>query len=437
MHNLSQYYYAKAVYETFENYYGEGNFVNIVRAGVAGSQSYSAVFAGDQGSTFIGLQQVVSGLLSSSTTGINVWETDIGGLGHKSDKKKYDEELYARWLQFGTFVPLMRAHGSTSWRDPWNYGGDSEEIFQKYYWTRESIVDLVNSGIVRASVENYPLTQPMIVAYPEQTKLAGNQTQYLFCDTLLVCPVTESGATTVTVQFPEGRWVSLWDGSVVEGDCQKNIAAPLETIPVYMEAGSAVPMTLGEELKVDGINTVGKNTEALVVTPAVEKKENKIYLDKETTQVYTSDALGDDTYSVTNAEKSDKKIVVAMGLTANQVKLDNKELRELTTRPTSAATEMGFYRDVENNTTIIVKTIEYTGTNASLKNLALGAKVITTGLSEKHAANATNATDGDYTTDLLLTESKNTSVVVDLKNQYKLNKILACRKTSQDSHNCK
>ena len=429
MHNFSQYYYNKAFNEVFKQYYGEGNYVNITRAGVAGSQSYSAVFAGDQASSFTGLQQVVSGLLSSSTTGINVWGTDIGGLGHKSDRKKYDEELYARWLQFGTFVPLMRAHGQTSWRDPWNYGGDSEEIFQKYYWTRESIVDLVNSGIVRASVENYPLTQPMIVAYPEQTKLAENQTQYLFCDTLLVCPVTESGATTVTVQFPEGRWVSLWDGSVVEGDCQKNIAAPLETIPVYMEAGSAVPMTLGEELKVDGINTVGKNTEALVVTPAVEKKENKIYIDKETTQTFICDNLGDGVYSVTKDASINKKIVVVKGLTADYVKLGNKELAELDKRPTSSSTKVGYYRDVESNTTIIVTdgkwtSLEYSGTNTSLVNIAEGAKVTTEGLSEKHAEEAQNATDGDFATDLTITKGKKTSVTVDLKERYKLDKIL-------------
>ncbi len=429
MHNLSQYFYTKAFHDAFAAYYGEGNFVTITRGGVAGTQAHTASFAGDQSSSFLGLQEVVSALLSSSASGINVWGSDIGGLGTDNDLKKKDPELYARWLQFGAFSPLMRAHGQSGWRDPWAYSTSSEAIFQKYFWTRESIVDLVNSGVIRASVENYPLTQSMIVAYPEQTKLMNNESQYLFCDSLLVVPVTESGATTAKVQFPEGRWVNIWNGSVYEGDQEMFVEASLDTIPVYLEAGSAVPMTLGEELKIDGVNTVGKNVDALVVAPAVEKKENKIYLDKETTETYTSDALGDDTYSVASEKASDKKIVVAMGLTANQVKLDNKELKELTTRPTSASTEMGFYRDVENNTTIIVtngewKNIEYTGTNESLKNLALGAKVITTGLSEKHTANAANATDGDYTTNLLLTESKNTSVVVDLKNQYKLNKIL-------------
>ena len=429
MHNLSQYYYSKALYETFEEYYGEGNFVNIVRAGVAGSQSNGAVFAGDQTSTFLGLQQVVSSLLSSATAGYNVWGSDIGALGHKDDAKKNDPELYARWVELATFTPLMRAHGQTSFRNPWDYSDSSNKLFQEYYWTRESIIDLINSGQIKASVENHPMTQSMVVAYPEQKKLAANETQYLFCDSLLVCPVTESGVSAITVQFPEGRWVNIWDGSTYAGDTQQVVDASLNTIPVYLEAGSAVPVTLGKSLTINGINTEGKNTNALMISPAVEKKENKIYLDKEHTEVYTSNALGDNTYSVTAGVASNKNIVVAMGITANSVKVGNTELKELSKRPTSASTEVGFYRDMDNNSTIIVTggnwtTIEYSGSSERYVNVALDATVTTEGLKDKNAVEAQNVTDGDYITSLTVTESKKTSVVLDLKDSYKLNKIL-------------
>lgn len=429
MHNLSQYYYAKAVYETFEEHYGEGNFVNIVRAGVAGSQSYGAVFAGDQTSTFLGLQQVVSSLLSSATAGYNVWGSDIGALGHVDDAKKNDPELYARWLQLATFSPLMRAHGQTSFRNPWDYSESSVDLFQDYYWTRESIVDLIHSGVIKASVENHPMTQSMVVAYPEQKKLAANSTQYLFCDSLLVCPVTESGVAALNVQFPEGKWVNIWDGTVYAGDTQQVVDASLDTIPVYMEAGSVIPVTLGEELVLDGSNTQGKNTNALMVAPTVVKKVNTIYADEKTTQVYTSDSLGDNSYSVTADAAYGKKIVVAMGVTANSVKVGNSELKELKVRPTSMSTEMGYYRDLENNSTIIVTdgnwtTLEYSGSSERYVNVALGADVTTEGLSEKNEVEAPYVTDGNYATELTVTEGKKTSVVIDLKESYKLNKIL-------------
>jgi len=429
MHNLSQYYYSKAVYEVFKEYYGEGNFVNIVRAGVAGSQSYGAVFAGDQSSNFLGLQEVVSSLLSSATAGYNVWGSDIGALGHKDDPRKNDPELYARWVEFATFTPLMRAHGQTSFRNPWDYSDSSVGLFQKYYWTRESILNLVNSGQIKASVENHPMAQSMVVAYPEQKKLAGNETQYLFCDSLLVCPVTESGASSLTVQFPEGRWVNIWNGTAYAGDTQQSVDASLDTIPVYLEAGSAIPVTLGEALEISGINTEGKNTDALMIAPAVEKKVNTIYLDEKTTQVYTGDSLGDGKYSIHADAEYGKKIVIVKGLVANNVKVGNTELNALEKRPTSSSTEAGYFCDTENNTTIIVTdgkwtTIEYSGNSERYVNIALGADVVTTGLNDKNSVEAANVTDGNYATALTVTEGKNTSVIVDLKDAYTLNKIL-------------
>lgn len=323
----------------------------------------------------------------------------------------------------------MRAHGQTSFRNPWDYSTSSETLFQKYYWTRENIVNLVNSGQIKANVENHPMTQSMVVAYPEQKKLAANGNQYLFCDSLLVCPVTESGVSVLTVQFPEGRWVNIWDGTVYEGDTQQTVDASLDTIPVYMEAGSVVPMTLGKTLKIGETTTENQNTEALVITPAVTKKENRIYSEQSVAKNYTSDALGDNTYSVSAEEVCDNNIVVAMGITAESVKVGNTELKELSKRPTSSSTEAGFYRDLEQNATLIVTggnwtTIEYAGTSERYVNIALGAEVTTEELKDKNAEDAQNVTDGDYTTSLVVTEGKKASVVIDMKDSYQLSKIL-------------
>ena len=111
------------------------------------------------------------------------------------------------------------------------------------------------------------------------------------------------------------------------------------------------------------------------------------------------------------------------------MKADDTALKELSQRPTSATTETGFYRDLDNNSTIIVTdgswtTLEYGGESNGYANIALGADVTTAGLSEKAAQAAQNITDGDYTTELVLTDGKNTSVIIDLKESYKLNKIL-------------
>lgn len=429
MHNLSQYYYAKSFYEAMDSYYGEGQFMNTVRAGVAGTQSFGPLIAGDNASNFLGIQESLSALLSSAATGYATWATDIGGLGHIEDPDKNNPGLYARWLQLGTFTPIMRAHGQTSMRCPWAYSEASVGIFQKYYWTRESLVDLINSEMIKASVENYPMTQAMIIAYPEQADLAKNESQYLFCDSLLVAPVTTQGASSVKIQFPKGRWVSLWDGSVIEGNTEQTVSATLDTIPVYLEAGSAFPVTLGEELKIDGVNTLGKNVNALMVAPAVEKKVNTFYADKEEKYVYTSDILAEGSYSLAADKVSDKRIVVVKGLVSDNVKEDGVELKELKKRPTSQTTEQGFYCDAENNTTIIVtdgswSRLEYAGQVDGYANIALHAPVTATQATEKQTENLQAVTDGDFATQLTLYDKKETEVTVDLKDSYHLNRIL-------------
>ena len=421
MHNRSQYYYAKAFYEALEQYYGEGNFVNIVRAGTAGSQSFGAVFGGDQGSTFLGLRQSVSALISSASSGFNVWGSDIGGLGTGSDPRRYDAELYARWLQLGTFSPLMRAHGQTGWRDPWNYGeaDSSNRIFQKYYWTRESIVELINSGIIKASVENYPLVQGMVIAFPEETALAENNTQYMLCDSLLVCPVTESGETSLSVQFPEGRWVSIWDGSVATGG-ERTVSATVDTIPVYLKAGAAFPSKMGDQLRFGAINTAGNTTEVLVTAPATEENVNTIYRDKDTVETVVCDKVGDNIYSITSDAGCNNGIILAMGCNANKVTVDGTALEKLTERPTASSTQQGYYCDLESNTTIIVagggwKKIEYTDSTEMLVNLALNAAVTGENINERYVEEVKNITDGDYGTYLtVLQNDTSAAAVIDL-----------------------
>ena len=282
--------------------------------------------------------------------------------------------------------------------------------------------------MIKASVENYPMTQAMIVAYPEQTELAKNESQYLFCDSLLVAPVITEGATSVKIQFPKGRWVNLWDGSVMEGGTEQIVDAAIDTVPVYLEAGSAFPVTLGEELEIDGVNTLGKNVSALMVAPAVEKKVNIFYADKETTQTYISDIMGEGSYSLVTDDASDKRIVVVKGLVSTSVKQDGTVLKKLSKRPTSQTTEPGFYCDIDNDTTIIVTDgswvrLEYEGRADGYANIALNASVSATDATDKQMESLSFVTDGNYETQLTLYNKEKTQILIDLKDSYQLNKI--------------
>ena len=117
-----------------------------------------------------------------------------------------------------------------------------------------------------------------------------------------------------------------------------------------------------------------------------------------------------------------------MGAVADKVVVDGAELKELTTKPTSAAKEVGFYKDYENNATIIVtagnwKSIEYNNTEELKVNFALAAKVKTEGIELKEEVNPENIVDGSYDTVLVLNDKDDTNVVVDLKKVKEVNQV--------------
>jgi len=72
--------------------------------------------------------------------------------------------------------------------------------------------------------------------------------EYMFGPALLVNPVTEQGATSREVYLPPAPgWYDFWTGAQIKGDQHIEAQAPLDRIPVYVKAGSIVP--LGPEIE--------------------------------------------------------------------------------------------------------------------------------------------------------------------------------------------
>ena len=86
----------------------------------------------------------------------------------------------------------------------------------------------------------------------------------MFGPDLLVAPVVNEGISR-NIVFPPGRWINLWNGQAVEGPRTLNVAAPLDTIPVYLKPGALLPVQLNRELRFGESMTSGR-MRALVVT---------------------------------------------------------------------------------------------------------------------------------------------------------------------------
>lgn len=318
-HNFHAHYYMKAYHDMYNELVGKGEWLTFGRNAAAGSQKYAANFAGDQAGEFHGLLKGLIGLLSFSTCGFSTYGSDIGGLGGPPTK-----ELYNRWVQHGTFSPLMRAHGSDGAEVPWEQG--DIDIFLKHYWFRESILDKIYSDAIKANKYAIPMVKAMAVAYPDDKSLLANEDQYTFCDDFLFCAVTEAGVTEREVTLPEGTWTCLFTGKVYEGGKTYTVPAPAEYSPVFIRNGAVIPVKVSADtLSLFDAKTNGNSADAVLITAADSTRVTEFWNDTENATAFVN-AKNGDAVTVSADKDQTAKAVLAYGVKASEVTVDGVAL---------------------------------------------------------------------------------------------------------------
>lgn len=405
MHNMFPYWEAKVYHEVMDETTVDGG-VTFSRAGCAGAQSYTAFFTGDQYTGTYGMaRQLIAGL-SESASGLTMWGADLGGLDGMPSN-----EMYVRSMEFSAFQPIMRAHGTSS-RFPWDYGTVGKKTYQKYYWLRENLVDKIYSSNIASNKTGLPLTTALNMEYPNVQEYDGLYTTYLFCDDFLVTPVLEEQSYLYDVTFPSGNWYGLDNGERVEGGVTKTVEAPVDSIPVYIKAGAAVPVKVADSLKLaDSMQDVD-TTEALIVTIPDEERESQFWKDENTCVTYTSARVDDSTFAVSAGEGNDATAVILKGSASCGVTVDGTKLERLD-RQLSSKGKVGYYCQDNGQTIINIgrsdwKQIEISLGEFDLENLLKDAVVSNEKLK--------TTIDGDYeTTYTLSTKESEQDLIYELK----------------------
>jgi glycosyl hydrolase family 31/carbohydrate binding protein with CBM6 domain len=187
----------------------------------------------------------------SAATGLPSVSHDIGGHtgglqepGSEPGSTKLPDDLYARWVQFGTFQPIDRLHSNHSDRLPWQYGADAGASAKKFLNLRRHLQPYTYAAAAEATRTGTPIVRPMYLAYPrEQEAYATAGSQYLYGPDLLVAPVTTPGTTaTTTVWFPPGSsWTDYFTGRVHAGGTTAEVTTTLDTMPVFVRSGARRP----------------------------------------------------------------------------------------------------------------------------------------------------------------------------------------------------
>jgi alpha-D-xyloside xylohydrolase len=262
--NVYPFFHTKALYDGFRKDEPGKRALILSRDAYLGAQRNGAIFwSSDIQPTWDTLKRQVPTGLDFAASGITYWSNDTGGweylpkehhpahtpLLDPSDARAnvggYDDypELYTRWFQYATFLPIFRAHGSRPANEVWSYGKQAEPILEKYLRLRYQLMPYIYSLGYKTWQTGAPFLRALPLDFPGDPRVAAMGDEYMFGPAFLVAPVTEQGATSRQVYLPAGAdWYNFWTNERMKGGQTVTAAAPIDTIPLFVRAGSIVPM---------------------------------------------------------------------------------------------------------------------------------------------------------------------------------------------------
>lgn len=261
----------------------------MTRSGAFGIQRYGTLsWSGDIRSTWEEMRAQISSGLNYVICGIPFWNTDLGGFTRRAyrsnPKDPFGKELNTRWIQWGTFMPLMRNHCCSPMvceiyqfgdQGDWAYDSMKEAIELRY-----RLLPYIYSTAGATVQNSETMMRPFVMDFPRDSIALVCSDEYMFGRSLLVKPVTEplytwvddkgvsheigkdikSLALPVTVYLPATagtaravrrgepadttrytRWYNFWTGELLDGGRAYKVAAPINRMPVFVREGAILP----------------------------------------------------------------------------------------------------------------------------------------------------------------------------------------------------
>ena len=232
----------------------------LTRSGFSGIQRYGAVtWSGDVGNDWETLRRQIAGGLGQMATGLPWWTYDAGGFFRPSDQytsKDYQERML-RWIQTGTFLPLMRIHGYMSQTEPWRYGEQVEHIISEFLDLRYRLLPYIYSQAAFVAYQGGTFMRPLIFDFSQDKEALKQENEYMFGKSLLINPITQGNVRNWRTYLPEhtAGWVDFWNGKTYEGGQYVDIPVTIDRIPVFVKAGTILPMGMKKQYALERPNT--------------------------------------------------------------------------------------------------------------------------------------------------------------------------------------
>jgi alpha-D-xyloside xylohydrolase len=262
--NVYPLFHTAALYDGFRKDEPEQRALTLSRDGFTGVQrNGTMVWSSDIYPTWDTFKRQVPTGLGVTASGLAYWSNDTGGwqylpaehhpdhppLLDPSDARAnvggYDDypELYTRWFEYAAFEPIFRTHGSRLENEVWSYGKQAEPILEKYLRLRYELMPYIYSLGYHTWLTGAPYMRALFMDFPNDPNVTELRDEYMFGPDFLVAPVTDQGMTSRKVYLPAGTdWYNYWTNERVKGGQTITVDAPIETIPLFVRAGSILPL---------------------------------------------------------------------------------------------------------------------------------------------------------------------------------------------------
>lgn len=279
--------HSKGIYDNWRKTNNKKRVVNLTRSSYISGQKYGVIsWSGDTSAKWSTLKKQITEGIKFAMSGMPYWTLDIGGFFTVKDKWEnrgcgssnntnklwfwdgdYNDgvndlgyrELYVRWFQYAAFLPMFRAHGTDTPREPWNFGNQGSIFYDtilKFIKLRYRLLPYIYSLAAAVHQDHSTMLRSLMFDFAEDENIKELSDSFMFGKALLVCPVTEPMYYDVNsvpinninkikeVYLPKGtQWFDFWTDELYSGGQTIMSKAPLDIIPLFVRAGSIIPVS--------------------------------------------------------------------------------------------------------------------------------------------------------------------------------------------------
>lgn len=306
-HNVYGNEWSRIIYDGFKQEFPERRLMLLMRGGTAGLQRYNVFpWTTDVSRSWGGFEPQIKLMLNSGLSGLGYMSSDIGGFAVDPENPT-DPELYVRWLQMGTFTPMLRTHAQLK-PEPYHYP-EIEPISKKFIKMRYEWLPYNYTLAYENASMGWPLARPIdFHAENPGERYASVDDEYMWGDNLLIAPVMQQGARTRKVLFPAGEWINYNNTALsYKGGSTATVKAPLDQLPMFVRRGAFIPLYT---LPLENVTQYDPAHLTVEYYPSTEETEYVLYDDDRT----SPNPLNDGNYMLTTftGQNTPQGIMISM-----------------------------------------------------------------------------------------------------------------------------